>query len=95
MPTAIVQISAPSPAVGRPSPREGDLLGKALANKLDDFFGEPVIAIYRSWRIDRFRIEFDTLFGRFPRTNVASSMLDRIQRRADRHGNLPEHLVLH
>ena len=32
----IVQLGSPSPAYGRPSPREGDLLVKKLANKLDD-----------------------------------------------------------
>jgi len=33
---AIVQFGSPSPAYGRPSPREGDLPGKTQANKLDD-----------------------------------------------------------
>ena len=35
----IVQFGSPSPAYGRPSPREGDLLGKTFANELDDLPG--------------------------------------------------------
>jgi len=40
MDEVIVQFGSPSPAYGRPSPREGDLLGKTLANKLDDLQGQ-------------------------------------------------------